>query len=431
MRILIVGASGFLGRTIAARLGAAGHRLVLVCRHGADKGGLFPGAEMMACDFATDTVEDWRPRLAGIDAVINAAGIFRNRGVNDFDVVHTRGARILFDACAAAGVPRVIQISAQGADDTAVSRFHISKRAADDHLAALADQRGEGGWIVLRPSIVVGRGGGSTALFSALAALPLPIRIASGVWSLRPLHVTDFLDAIESVLAKTPALPRRLDLVGAEVMTTDDFTRTIRRWLGIRPARFIGMPSWLWRVGARIGDAVPGSLLSSESLMMLRRGHPATPEAAAACLGWRARPLDQALAADPSGAADRISARLFPLKPLLRLGLATIWIATALVSAFVFPMAQSSAMVRELGLRGLAAPLITYAGASLDGAIGLALLVCRGGAWLGLVQIGVMSVYTILATIAVPSLWLNPFGALTKNIAVLFAILTWMILEDA
>jgi nucleoside-diphosphate-sugar epimerase len=435
MRILIAGASGFLGRALAARLGNAGHDLVLVARNGARIAGLIHGAEIHAFDFATDTDDDWRPRLRGVEAVINAAGIFRSTGANDFDLVHNRGPCTMFDACASAGVRHIIQISAQGAGDSAFSGFHRSKKAADDHLAELADARGEDRWIIVRPSIIVGRGGGSTALFSALAALPWPIRTAAGDARLRPLHVADCLDAIERVLGSTTLLPRRLDLVGAEAMTADELTRKLRHWLGLPPARFIGMPEFLWRAGARVGDVMPGSLLSRESLTMLRFSHPAGPDAAAACLGWRARPLDQALASDPSSAADRISARLFPLKPLLRLGLASIWITTGLVSAFIFPIAQSAGLVRRLGvgtwLDGLAAPLITYAGAALDGAIGLALLSGRGGAPLGIAQIGIMSVYTILATIAAPSLWLNPFGPLTKNIAVLLAILVWMILEDA
>jgi hypothetical protein len=249
------------------------------------------------------------------------------------------------------------------------------------------------------------------------------------------LHVADFLDAIERLLASTTKLPRRLDLVGAEIMTTDELTKKLRCWLGLMPARFIGIPGFLWRVGAGIGDVTRGSLLSTESLMMLRRGHPASPDGVFTALGWRARPLDHALAGDPSSAGDRISARLLPLRPLLRLGLASIWMVTGLVSAFIFPIAQSAAMVRQLGvgtwLDGLAAPLITYAGAALDGAIGLALLSGRGGTLLGITQIAIMSVYTILATIAVPDLWLSPFGALTKNIAVLLTILVWMILEDA
>lgn len=430
MRILIIGASGFLGRHLAARLGSAGHDLVLAARHTANIGGTLTHAEKIAFDFTNDTETNWRPRLSGIDAVINAAGIFRGRGGNDFDVVHTRGPCVLFDACAAAGVPRVIQISAQGADDTAFSQFHLSKKAADDHLASLADARGEAGWMILRPSIVVGRGGGSTALFSALAALPRPIRIDDGRWRLQPLHIADFLDAIEIVLAATTQLPQRLDLVGADSMTTDEFTAKLRKWLGLRPARFIGLPSWLWRASAAIGDSLPGSLLSSESLAMLRQGHPAPPEATAASLGWRARKLDDALAGDPSSAGDRISASLFPLKPLLRLGLSGIWMATGLVSAFIFPIAQSAMMVGQLGVHGIAAHWVTYAGAACDGAIGVVLVSGRGGAWLGITQIGVMCVYTILATIAVPQLWLNPFGALTKNIAVLLAIMVWMILED-
>jgi uncharacterized protein YbjT (DUF2867 family) len=56
--------------------------------------------------------------------------------VRRFDAIHDQAPRALFAACREAGVRRVIQVSALGADAGAASRFHLSKRAADDYLDA-------------------------------------------------------------------------------------------------------------------------------------------------------------------------------------------------------------------------------------------------------------------------------------------------------
>ena len=174
MHILITGAGGFIGGRIAADLQAAGHRLTVCGRDRERLQLLFPHAGAVACDFAKDGPADWRARLETVDAVVNAAGIFRGRGANSFEQVHIEGPAALFEACAALRVPKLIQVSALGAGEGAQTPFHLTKAAADARCLQLAQENGLSGWTVMRPSLVIGQGGASTALFSALAALPWP-----------------------------------------------------------------------------------------------------------------------------------------------------------------------------------------------------------------------------------------------------------------
>src|SRR5437764_12334514 len=133
MRVLLTGASGFIGRAVAAALQSRGHAVVRVLRH--------PPADaqdVVQADFAQPPQRDWwRARLAGIDAVGNAVGSLRAQGGQRFDALHTRAPVELFHACAAAGVPTVVQVSALGADAAARSAYHLSKKAADDVLRQL------------------------------------------------------------------------------------------------------------------------------------------------------------------------------------------------------------------------------------------------------------------------------------------------------
>jgi uncharacterized protein YbjT (DUF2867 family) len=73
--------------------------------------------------------------------------------------------------------------------------YHRSKRAADEHLTTL-----DLGWAIVRPSLVVGRGGGSTALFSALAALPLMPDMGGGM--VQPIAIDDLVEAIWRLLQR-------------------------------------------------------------------------------------------------------------------------------------------------------------------------------------------------------------------------------------
>jgi nucleoside-diphosphate-sugar epimerase len=159
VNILVIGAAGFIGRHLVQRLFESGHDVTPCGTDPARLRRVFPGLRCIAADYGRDSAEPRIPRLAGVDVVINAAGLIRETGDRSYRRVHTEGPIALFEACLAASVGRVLQISAVGADAGAVTRYHLSKRAADDHLAAL-DPAGERlDWCVLRPSLVLGPGG--------------------------------------------------------------------------------------------------------------------------------------------------------------------------------------------------------------------------------------------------------------------------------
>jgi uncharacterized protein YbjT (DUF2867 family) len=187
MRVLLTGASGFIGGAIAAALQARGHAVVRVLRTlpaGADSGAV------VQADFARPPGRAWwRPRLAGIDAVVNAVGILREQRGQRFQALHVEAPVELFHACVAAGVPLVLQVSALGADDHARSAYHRSKKQADDALRALPLAGG-----IVQPSLVYGPGGASAALFDRMAVAPLLPLPAGGHMLVQPVHVDDLVE---------------------------------------------------------------------------------------------------------------------------------------------------------------------------------------------------------------------------------------------
>jgi nucleoside-diphosphate-sugar epimerase len=429
MRILIAGAGGFIGGRIAAELQGAGHEVIACGRDPGRLQWLFPDAEAIACDFAKDSAADWRARLTAVDAVVNAAGIFRGHGADNFEQVHVAGPAALFEACAARQIPKLIQISALGAGVDAQTPFHRTKAAADERCLKLAQENGLPGWTVVRPSLVIGQGGQSTALFAALAALPWTPRLGDGTWQVQPIHAADLAHSIRLLLEREGSAVPVLDLVGPAPMTTDGLTQALRRWQGLAPARAVPVPEWALRASIPLARLFAFDALSRDSLTMLRHGNTAPVAPVAEALGWTPRELGTALASEPSTEAALWHARLFFLRPALRIGLAIIWIWTAIVSAFVYPLGKSMAMVADLGVSGWQAAALVYGGAAVDGILGLMLLFNIRPALTGLLQLATIAVFTILACFAVPEAWIEPLGPLTKNIAVVLATLVMIAIE--
>jgi uncharacterized protein YbjT (DUF2867 family) len=365
----------------------------------------------------------WRARLRGVDAVVNAVGLLRERGRLTFEAVHVRAPRALFAAAAEAGVRRVVQISALGADDAATSDYHRSKRRADDFLSAMPLSS-----VIVQPSLVYGRGGASARLFDALAALPLVPLPGDGRQRIQPIHVDDAVPAIVALLDREAWRVGRVALVGPEPIALRDYLAALRAALGLPPARFVEVPRRLLLAGARVGDRLPGVLLDSATLGMLERGNTADPRATRQLLGHEPRPPSQFIGPGERRLA-RDAARLAWSVPLLRVAVAAMWIVTGLVSLAVYPLEDSYELLARTGITGRAAPLALGAAALLDIALGIATLALRRR-WVWWTQIGLIVAYTAIITWRLPEFWAHPYGPVLKNVPILAALLLLAHLEE-
>ncbi len=215
MQILLTGASGFIGQHFLAALLAEGHQIIGCVRHVEPWQVRFPEVKWLNCDYTRDkNPQVWLPRLTGIDVVINAVGIIREKRGQSFGDLHTHTPIALFKAAEQMGIRKIVQISALGADENAESVYHLSKRAADKALLALDVEA-----VILYPSIVIGRGGGSTTLFSAMAALPWMPIIGQGEQQLQPILIEYFKACLLALLQNWPRGGQRLELVSAQPIT--------------------------------------------------------------------------------------------------------------------------------------------------------------------------------------------------------------------
>ncbi|MCW7537394.1 SDR family oxidoreductase [Aquabacterium sp. A7-Y] len=422
MIVLLTGASGFLGARLTRVLLQAGHHVVCAVRRPPQAASDGVPVRYVAADFERDvTVADWMPRLAGVDAVINAAGILREHGRQSFARIHVQGPCALFAACAAAGVSRVVQISALGADEHAESDYHRSKKAADDYLLGLPLDS----VAVVQPSLVYGPGGTSARLFTMLASLPVIGLPGRGAQQVQPIHVDDAVEAIAALLAQ-PQVCGRVPLVGPHPVSLRDFLATLRQALGLGRPRFLPVPAALVGLAARVGSHLPGSLLDQDTWRMLQRGNTGDAGPTAALLGRPPREVAQFV--EPAAVPEtRRTAQLAWLLPLARWSVALVWIVTGIVSLGLFPVQQSYELLARAGVPGPLAPLMLYGAALLDLALGIATLLMKRRRPLWRAQIALMGFYTVVITVRLPEFWLHPYGPILKNLPLL--ALLWLLYE--
>lgn len=284
MHILLTGSTGFIGRTVQRALERAGHTV---------HGGVSPRRAagqpgQVAMDFAHDTNPAvWLPRLAGIDAVVNAVGVLRDTRARPIDALHQHTPVALFDACAQAGVRRIVQISALGIANSA-TRYATTKRAADTHLLGLT-ARGDVSGVVLRPSIVFGRGGASSALFMNLARLPVVVLPGAVLQaSVQPVAVHDLAEAVVALMGPALGTTGLIECSGPEAVPMAGLIASLRQQSGHGPARVLRLPEPLSRLSARLGDQVPGVPWCSETLALLGSDNTADPAALRRLLGHEA-----------------------------------------------------------------------------------------------------------------------------------------------
>lgn len=281
MNILLCGASGFIGQHIQQALTRSGHRVVTAGARPVDR----DAGDSIQVDFNKDSTPGvWLPRLQGVDAVVNAVGVLRDSRRRPMRAIHEATPTALFDACAQAGVRRVIQISALGIEGNPTP-YARTKLAADAHLMGLNAQGLLDG-VVLRPSIVFGKQGESSRLFMALArspALLLPQAVIQA--KVQPLAVQDLAHTVTRLVGDAIDTKGVLPCVGPAQLTLSAFIACLRAQLGKASARVMPLPEALTHLSVRLGDHLPGSPWCRETLALLAQDNIAAPQPFNAVLG--------------------------------------------------------------------------------------------------------------------------------------------------
>ncbi|MGL4635767.1 MAG: SDR family oxidoreductase [Beijerinckiaceae bacterium] len=416
MRIMVLGAAGFIGRSIVAELVAHGHEVVAVVRNAGSVETALPTSQLIALDLAKAIHPDhWTPHLKGIDIVVNAAGLLRGP---DLDAVHVEMPRATHTAALEAGVQRIVLISAISAREDVDTDYARSKLAGEKALESSGL-----GFTILRPSLVYGEGSyGGTSLMRGMAGLPFFIPLAGrGDFVFTPIHVRDLARSVRVVCEDRTFAGHTLEPVGPETMDLRALLQHYRCWLGFGQARFLSVPIAIMRIFGRVGDLAKDSPIATNSLKQMIAGNAGDSAVFEKAIGFRPRSLTQALNESPAQVQDRWHARLFFLAPALKASLIFMWLYSAWLG-FTQGVEKTQEFVAAVGLSTAWVDPLRMGTGLLDLGIAALVLLDRRARVSTAVQLAVVAGYTTVLGLVLPGLWLDPLGSLIKNIPILVAI---------
>ncbi|PZP40257.1 MAG: complex I NDUFA9 subunit family protein [Pseudomonas fluorescens] len=211
LQIALVGGTGFIGREVSRVLRQRGHAVRLVARSSPPV--LQPGERFSAAD--TSRPETLLPALQGCTCVVHLVAILAERG-QTFDAVIHHGSRNVACAAHEAHIPHMVYVSALGADTQAQSAYARAKGYAEAAVRTFFPQAA-----ILRPSLVMGQGGGFRQQIDLLTRhSPFMVLPGYGTTKFQPVDVTTLAERIADACITPTSKPQ--NVVGPRVLTFRD-----------------------------------------------------------------------------------------------------------------------------------------------------------------------------------------------------------------
>lgn len=266
--ITVFGGGGFIGRHLVRKLAHKGWRIRIVSRTPGLHGHLQPLGDVGQIVVQPAKIADeaaLTQLLAGSTAVVNLIGILYENGKQRFDEVHGELPGRIARAATAAGVGRMVQVSAIGADEGSSSAYARSKARGE-----AAVRQGFASAVVIRPSIVIGPEDDFFNRFAAMArvlpALPL---IGGGKTRFQPVYVGDVAHAIVAGIERDETKGQTYEVGGPKTYSFEELLRYMLDVIG-RKRFLFNLPFGIAAIQARLMELLPVPPLTRDQLDMLK-----------------------------------------------------------------------------------------------------------------------------------------------------------------
>ncbi|MGH8529884.1 MAG: complex I NDUFA9 subunit family protein [Nevskiales bacterium] len=295
--ICILGGSGFVGRHLLARLRLDGHRLKILTRSERTSARLFRqiSAEAVVIDVYNQALLE--QQFAGCDTVINLIGILNERGHDgsEFQRVHAALPAGIARAAQAAGVTRLLHMSALGAAPDAPSLYLQTKSMGNDALTQVLGNALA--WTIFKPSVIFGPGDGLTCRFQALLKItPFVFPLACPQARFAPVYVGDVVEAFARSLDDARSHGQYYELCGADLFTLQEIVELTAHTARLK-RKIIPLSDRLSRLQAEIMEYLPGKPFSRDNYLSTRQDSVCSGKLAGlGALGVEPTPMNKAVA---------------------------------------------------------------------------------------------------------------------------------------
>lgn len=225
-RVLLTGATGFIGRRVFSALRAAGWEVVSASRDADERAKREP--ERTWVRFDVHEPRSVAAALQGVEAVLYLIHSMGQAG--DFEVKERAAAETLLSAAEKAGVRRIVYLG--GVAPAGAPSKHLRSRISTGEIL----RSGRVPTIELRAGMIIGAGGQSWQMVRDLSAR-LPFMILPRWLQNRsePVAIADVVFALVRSLELPTDIRGVYDLPGPEVLTGEELLQRIAALLGRRP----------------------------------------------------------------------------------------------------------------------------------------------------------------------------------------------------
>jgi uncharacterized protein YbjT (DUF2867 family) len=292
VKVLVTGATGFVGPAVANAIVNAGHEVrVLERKPGSWSKAKIRCQEAVQGDMADP--ESLRLAAEGRDVVVHLVAIRQGRP-EQFQLVMVEGTRSLLDAAKEAGVQRFVLMSALGVSEQTkdLVPYYGAKWQMERDVEASGLE-----YVAFRPSFIFGRDGGILPTFRKLAKLtPVTPITGPGTQRIQPIWIDDVAAYFAAAIDKPEAANGIFELGGPDTVTWNEFWERLKRALGVRRPS-VHVPMGLMRLNALVTERLPGNIpLTRDLLKMLEAGDNVVSDASAVdAFGLPLVPLDEQL----------------------------------------------------------------------------------------------------------------------------------------
>jgi uncharacterized protein YbjT (DUF2867 family) len=268
VKVLVTGATGFVGPTVANAIVDAGHEVrVLERKPGSWSKAGIRCQEAVQGDMADP--ESLRQAVAGREVVVHLVAIRQGRP-QQFERIMIEGTRSLIAAAKRAKVKRFVLMSALGTTEETkdLVPYYHAKWQEEKELEASGLE-----YVIFRPSFVFGRDGGILPTFRKLAKLtPVTPITGPGKQRIQPIWIDDVAAYFAAAVDKPEAANRMFELGGPDAVSWNEFWERLKKTLGVRRPS-VHVPMGFMRLNALVTERLPGNIpLTRDLLKMLEAG---------------------------------------------------------------------------------------------------------------------------------------------------------------
>ncbi len=269
-KVCILGGTGFVGRHLVAQLSARGVQCIVPTRHPQRHRNLQVAglAELVQADpFDQQQLEQC---LRGCDAAINLVGILNQGGrKSSFKRIHVELTDTLVNACKAAGVDRLLHMSALNASEANGPSVYLKTKGEAENRAHTLGQP-QIKVTSFRPSVIFGEDDSFFNRFGSLLKMaPGPFPLAGPNARFAPVHVDDVVQAMLNTLDAPKTWGKHYMLCGPRIYTLKELVEYTAATLGIKKT-IIGLGSGLSALQARLLGLMPGKPFTYDNYLSMK-----------------------------------------------------------------------------------------------------------------------------------------------------------------